>query len=238
MPVGAVKEKHVDVRIIAATNQNLQDKIAQGSFREDLYFRLASFPVEVAPLRERQEDIPLLTEHFLSMFATEMGIEGPEISPEALATLEAYHFPGNIRELKNIIEHALIKSGGSIIQPEHLHFIEVIPPVAETPEVSGCFVPRNDITSATMDIKELEALVIERAQPRSAENEEQDSQSLTTDEEKILAYIREHGSITNKKCRDLLSVSYNRASYLLRKMHQYGLLVREGEQRWARYRLS
>ncbi len=88
-----------------------------------------------------------------------------------------------------------------------------------------------------MDIEELEALVIERAQPRNAEENGQNGSSPTTDEEKILAYIREHGSITNSKCRDLLSVSYNRASYLLRKMHQYGLLVREGEQRWARYRL-
>jgi len=235
MPVGGTSEKHVDVRIIAATNQNLRENIAQNSFREDLYFRLEGFTVAVPPLRERKEDIPLLVHHFLKMFATEMGIEGPEISPEALSALEAYHFPGNVRELKNIIEHALIKSGGSVILLEHLHFIEVIPPVAETrrsriPEVSA--------TSATMDIEELEALVIERAQPRNAEEDGQNGSSPTTDEEKILAYIREHGSITNKKCRDLLSESYNRASYLLRKMHQYGLLVREGEQRWARYRLS
>ena len=241
MPVGGTSEKHVDVRIIAATNQNLAEKISQGKFREDLYFRLEGFTVTVPPLRERKEDIPLLVHHFLTMFATEMGIEGPEISPEALSALEAYHFPGNIRELKNIIEHALIKSGGSVIQPEHLHFIEVIPPVTESrrsriPEVSATSATVS-ATSATMDIEELEALVIERAQPRNAEENGQNGSSPTTDEEKILAYIREHGSITNSKCRDLLSVSYNRASYLLRKMHQYGLLVREGEQRWARYRL-
>ena len=121
MPVGGVKEKHVDVRIIAATNQNLREKIAQKSFREDLYFRLEGFTVTVPPLRERTEDIPLLTTHFLKMFATEMGIEGTQISPQAMKELRAYHFPGNVRELKNIIEHALIKSGGSVIQPEHLH---------------------------------------------------------------------------------------------------------------------
>ena len=236
MPVGGTREKHVDVRIIAATNQNLQEKIAEGKFREDLYFRLARFTVTVAPLRERKEDIPLLANHFLKMFATEMGIEQPAINPQALSALKAYHFPGNVRELKNIIEHALIKSGGSVILPEHLHFIEVIPPVAKLPN-SGEFGYVRGTDERPMDTEELEALVIERAQPRNAEEDGQNGSSPTTDEEKILAYIRQHGSITNSKCRDLLSVSYNRASYLLRKMHQYGLLVREGEQRWSRYRL-
>jgi len=232
MPVGDTREKHVDVRIIAATNQNLTEKIAQKSFREDLYFRLTRFPVTVPPLRERKEDIPLLTEHFLKMFARDMGIVGtdfrpaPTLSPEAMKALEAYHFPGNVRELKNIIEHALIKSGGSVIQPEHLPFIEITHPV---------WSQRADERS--MDIEELEALVIERAKPQNAEEDRQNGSPPTTDEENILAYIRQHGSITNSKCRDFLSVSYNRASYLLRKMHQYGLLVREGEQRWARYRL-
>ena len=238
MPVGGTSEKHVDVRIIAATNQNLQEKIAQNSFRKDLFFRLTRFTVTVPPLRERKEDIPLLVNHFLKMFATEMGIEHPTINPEAMKALRAYHFPGNVRELKNIIEHALIKSGGSAIQPEHLHFIEVIPPVAELAVAELARVRGvRGADERSMDIEELEALVIERAQPRNADSDGQNGSPPTTDEENILAYIRQHGSITNSKCRDLLSVSYNRASYLLRKMHQYGLLVREGEQRWARYRL-
>ena len=123
-PIGAQAEKQVDVRIIAATNTNLEAKKAAGTFREDLYFRLARFPVAVPPLRERQEDIPLLAEHFMKMFAGEMGIEHPEISSKALAELKAYSFPGNVRELKNIIEYALIKSDSSVIQPEHLHLIQ------------------------------------------------------------------------------------------------------------------
>jgi len=135
MPVGGKYEKRVDVRILAATNQDLTKKIAQNSFREDLYFRLAAVTVPVPPLRERKEYIPLLTEHFLMMFAQEMGIQ-PALSTEARKALEAYRFPGNVRELKNIIENALIKSSGSLIEPEHLHFIDVSDITAD--DTTGC----------------------------------------------------------------------------------------------------
>ncbi|MBC8427751.1 hypothetical protein H8D98_00670 [bacterium] len=93
-------------------------------FRNDLYYRLAVFPVPVPPLRERKEDIPLLAEHFLNLFATEMGIPTPALSQEALAALTSYSFPGNVRELKNIIERALIESGGTTVEPVHLHFVQ------------------------------------------------------------------------------------------------------------------
>ena len=127
-PLGGTAEKRVDVRILAATNQDLPKKIAAGNFREDLYFRLARFPVTVPPLRERKEDIPLLVEHFLRTFGAEMGIEHPKISVESLDSLKAYHFPGNVRELKNIIEHALILSGRDEILLQHLHFVQFAPP--------------------------------------------------------------------------------------------------------------
>lgn len=240
VPIGGAQEKHVDVRIIAATNQNLPKKIAQGLFREDLYFRLEGFCVTVPPLRERKEDIPLLTAHFLKMFATDMGIEQASISPEGLSVLEAHYFPGNVRELKNIIEGALIKSGGSVIQPEHLHFIDLNDSFpAQTRKLP--LDESQPVEQPSQSLEQLEALVIQRAQQRRAENVDSDEQagvpSLITDEEKILAYLREHGSISNTECRDFLNVDLNRASYLLRKMHRYGLLVREGERRWARYRL-
>ncbi len=127
MPVGGHQEKKVNVRIIAATNANLPAKIAASEFRDDLYFRLASYIIDMPPLRERQEDIPLLAKHLLSAFAEEMGRPQAILTAEALATLKNYHFPGNIRELKNIIEHALISSGGAPIQPQHFHFIEQAP---------------------------------------------------------------------------------------------------------------
>lgn len=137
-PVGGSREKHVDVRIIAATNANLQTRIVEGRFRGDLYFRLARFTINVLPLREHKEDIPLLADHFLRMFATEMVIENPSISREALSILEAYHFPGNVREMKNIIEHALILSGRSMIKPEHLRFLQFnTPSMMEIPVSKG-----------------------------------------------------------------------------------------------------
>jgi DNA-binding NtrC family response regulator len=123
-PVGGTQPKQADVRVVAATNVALQERIAKGTFREDLYYRLARFPIEVPPLRERKEDIPLLTNHFLEVFAAEMKVQQPALTLEASIALEAYHFPGNVRELKNIIEYALIRSRGQAIEPAHLHFIE------------------------------------------------------------------------------------------------------------------
>jgi DNA-binding NtrC family response regulator len=119
-PVGAPKSKRVDVRIVAATNADLSGKIALGEFRQDLFFRLARYTVETPPLRQHPKDIPLLANHFLTLFATEMGLTPPAWTPEAVALLESYFFPGNVRELKNIIERALIESAGKPIQPAHI----------------------------------------------------------------------------------------------------------------------
>ena len=112
MPVGSQKEKEVDVHVLAATNADLPTRIAAGSFRKDLYFRLAHCTVEIPPLRERREDISLLVEHFIGVFSREMGRPSPAVDEEASALVESYAFPGNVRELKNLIESALIKSGG------------------------------------------------------------------------------------------------------------------------------
>jgi DNA-binding NtrC family response regulator len=130
MPVGASREKKVDVRIVAATNADIHAKIASGVFRRDLYFRLAQYTVEVPPLRKRVEDIPLLASHFLSLFATEMGIKPPPLSDATLKTLAAYSFPGNVRELKNLIERGLIESGGGEIRPQHIRLPDWAEPVA------------------------------------------------------------------------------------------------------------
>jgi DNA-binding NtrC family response regulator len=113
----------VDVRILAATNANLQDLMSNGGFRRDLFYRLARYTVYVPPLRERKEDIPLLAEHFLRLFAAEMTRETPHLGRGALAALEAYEFPGNIRELKNMMERAMLECEGKEIQVHHLHFL-------------------------------------------------------------------------------------------------------------------
>ena len=122
-PVGATQSRKVEVRVVAATNAELLSEIEAGQFRRDLFFRLARFTIEVPPLRERREDIPLLAGHFLGQFATEMGMAIPTLSAAAVSELERYDFPGNIRELKNLVERALIESGGGSIGPEHLRFV-------------------------------------------------------------------------------------------------------------------
>ncbi|MGD0910247.1 MAG: sigma-54 dependent transcriptional regulator [Terracidiphilus sp.] len=107
-PVGGTQPLHVDVRLIATTNKDLEEEIAKGNFREDLFYRLNVVPFFVPPLRERKQDIPLLVREFLADFGRQYGRPRMEISEEALQTLGAYHWPGNVRELKNVIERVLI----------------------------------------------------------------------------------------------------------------------------------
>ncbi|HEY2329390.1 MAG TPA: sigma-54 dependent transcriptional regulator [Verrucomicrobiae bacterium] len=121
MPVGASAAKKVDVRVISATNVDLETRIAAGTFRQDLYFRLARYTLATPPLRERLDDVPLLAQHFLKVFAADLGRPSSGLPRATAAALQTYDFPGNIRELKNIIERALIESGGETILPEHLH---------------------------------------------------------------------------------------------------------------------
>jgi DNA-binding NtrC family response regulator len=122
-PVGSGQVRQVDVRVVAATNAQLSEKIAAGAFRQDLFFRLARYTVEMPPLRERPEDIPLLAAHFLEIFAGETGRAAPPLTAEALSVLQHHDFPGNIRELKNALERALILCGGQLIEAEHLRFL-------------------------------------------------------------------------------------------------------------------
>jgi two-component system, NtrC family, response regulator PilR len=106
-PIGSTEESDVDVRIIAATNKEFEKEIAEGRFREDLYYRLSVIPIQVPSLRERRDDIALLARHFLERFrkTMEKPIEG--ISPEAMTRLESYDWPGNVRELENTMERAV-----------------------------------------------------------------------------------------------------------------------------------
>ncbi|SFJ84414.1 sigma-54 interaction domain-containing protein [Thermoflavimicrobium dichotomicum] len=124
-PVGAVHPIKVDVRIIAASNRNLEQMVKENRFREDLYYRLNVVTITLPPLRERKEDIPELTHHLLEQLAHEIGIYAKGITPEAMECLLSYHWPGNIRELRNVLERSLHMMEGSVIQKEHLpyHFI-------------------------------------------------------------------------------------------------------------------
>ncbi|MEJ2592848.1 MAG: sigma-54 dependent transcriptional regulator [Candidatus Thiodiazotropha sp.] len=107
-PVGSNREIPVDVRIIAATNKELQDEVQDGEFREDLYYRLNVLCLRIPALRERKDDIPLLADHFICQLATELGVERPQLSDSELGSLCNYDWPGNVRELKNVIERSLL----------------------------------------------------------------------------------------------------------------------------------
>jgi two-component system nitrogen regulation response regulator NtrX len=118
--VGGSKNIKVDVRIIAATNKDLLEEVKKGTFREDLFYRLNVIPVIVPPLRERKEDIPELVEYFLENFATEYGQKPKRITPEALKAIESYDWPGNIRELRNVIERLVIMTQSNTITPKNI----------------------------------------------------------------------------------------------------------------------
>lgn len=119
-PVGQDKEERVDVRIIAATHQDLRHKVAEGSFREDLYYRLETFSLRIPPLREREDDMELLAHRFLRQFVIAQGKQTEGCSEPAMLLLRGYHFPGNVRELQNIMERAVAYCTSRRIQPEDL----------------------------------------------------------------------------------------------------------------------
>ena len=120
-PIGATAEKKVNVRIVTATNRNLEKEVAEGRFREDLYYRLKVFPLRVPPLRERREDIPLIAEHFLVRFSAEFGKPSGGFSQQTMELLQGYDWPGNVRELQNEVQRLCIQvDAGGFITPDML----------------------------------------------------------------------------------------------------------------------
>jgi two-component system nitrogen regulation response regulator NtrX len=141
--VGGQRPVKVDVRVLSATSRNLADEIAEGRFREDLFYRLNVVPVRIPPLRERREDIPELVTHFLARFAAERRMSAPTLSDEALAALQAHDWPGNVRQLRNIIERTIILAPGDRVGRIE---VDLLPPeVLDHPASVG-------VTSATMTI--------------------------------------------------------------------------------------
>jgi PAS domain S-box-containing protein len=148
-PLGSVETVPSDVRIIAATNRRLQDLVKEGKFREDLYYRIHVIRMELPPLRDRMEDIPLLADHFIHHFNVLQKKEISGLSGESLACLVSYDYPGNVRELQNIIEHAFILCRSGLIEPHHLPENLCLSRSEESPG-------KNE----TMNMKDLEAVFI------------------------------------------------------------------------------
>ncbi|RPH95912.1 MAG: AAA family ATPase, partial [Lysobacterales bacterium] len=118
--VGDTRTQKVDIRLITATNKDLEGMVADGEFREDLYYRINIFPIEIPPLRGRRDDIPVLANHFLKQICKEMSQPASEFSPGALNLLMNHDWPGNVRELENVVERAVILAGGDVIRQGHL----------------------------------------------------------------------------------------------------------------------
>src|SRR5438067_2921504 len=118
--VGSNVESQVDVRVIAATNQDLNESIRTGSFREDLFYRINVIPIALPPLRQRREDIPLLVDHFITKFSSQMGVPQKRISADAMRLIEKYHWPGNVRELENVLERMIALEPSEVLTTKSL----------------------------------------------------------------------------------------------------------------------
>ncbi len=171
--LGGTKTIRVDVRVVAATNQDLRAALEQGTFREDLYYRLNVVPVNMPPLRERKEDIPALINHFLAHFAKESGKAIRGITPAALRLIEAYHWPGNVRELENAIERATVLAAGDVIDVADLRL--ETPPARGEPAPGGTapvFLPEG------MTLDQYEEELIREAMRRTGDNKSQAARLL------------------------------------------------------------
>lgn len=192
-PVGATAPRHVDVRVLGATNADLMAGITAGKFRQDLYFRLARFVVATPPLRDRQDDLPLLASHFLALFAGEMGLMAPVLTPQALAALAAHAFPGNVRELKNVMERALILSGGQPVRPEHLQLLPapLAPPSAVPTVVGAALSTAGDLP---FNLEAAEQILIQRALERTGGNVAEAARLLEVNRSRIYRKFPQAGN--------------------------------------------
>ncbi len=154
MHVGGTQEIQVDVRIIAATNVNLQQAAREGRFREDLFYRLNVIPLELPPLRQRKVDVPLLANHYLRHFSQENGFPLRELSPEALRIMMDYAWPGNVRELENAMERAVVLSRGSQVSPD------LLPPQLRGQTYSTALLEENSSASLFDVMEEIERRII------------------------------------------------------------------------------
>jgi len=178
-PVGGRNSIKVDIRIISATNRNLSDRVSEGAFREDLYYRLNVYPITLPPLRERASDIPALTEHFLKQISAMEDVPERQITPEALALLAHYSWPGNIRQLQNALFRAVILSDSDWLTPAdfpHLSgtrpdhagtglqgTVTAMPPAAHAGEDDAIMLPLEDASGNIQTLASLEAAIIAAA---------------------------------------------------------------------------
>ncbi len=183
--VGSRRPTKVDVRIISATNKDLAEQVKAGAFREDLYYRLNVFPIDMPALRERKEDVPSLVEHFMSRFNASEGRDVETVSEETMRMLCAYDWPGNVRQLENAVFRAVILSEGSELQPHDFPQISgVMPEMADLPPVPAREAPANDAPpAASPSAKEPAGLG-----PVAIKDEEGEIRELSAIERDVIEY--------------------------------------------------
>jgi DNA-binding NtrC family response regulator len=169
--LGSNKTRHIDVRIIAATNADLRAALEQGTFREDLYYRLNVVPINIPPLRERKEDIPFLAEHFVTSLAAANNSPAGAISEEAVQKLMGYHWPGNARELENVIERSLVLCSGTRLEAADIR-LDIEPRAARQSNQEPLFLPEG------MALEEYEQAIIREALRRAEGNKSQAARLL------------------------------------------------------------
>ncbi|SJM94894.1 Sigma54 specific transcriptional regulator, Fis family [Crenothrix polyspora] len=191
LAVGDTEPYKVDVRIIAASNANLQKQIADGEFRQDLYFRLNVVPLELPPLRQRTEDIDYLVAYFLHSFEKAHHIPAPKFSKQALKALKTYKWPGNIRELRNLCERLCILLAGRVIEPENLP--------SEFSTYKSNVSPANDFTlpETGLQLDTLEADLIHQALNRTKGNRSKSAKLLGLSRDTLLYRMQKHGFATH-----------------------------------------
>lgn len=190
LAVGETKPTTVDVRVIAATNADLNKQISAGEFRQDLYFRLNVVPVELPALKQRTEDIEALIKHFMPLFSTEHSIKAPKFSKRALKVMRGYSWPGNIRELRNLCERLSILLAGQTIEPENLPH-----------EFSSCISAPDDsafvLPELGLHLDDLEADMIHQALARTKGNRSKSARLLGVSRDTLLYRIQKHGIATH-----------------------------------------
>lgn len=171
--IGTQQEQSFDIRIIAATNKTVEEMQSGKIFRTDLFYRLSTFTIYLPPLRERPEDVPLLIDHFLQSLNKKMGKDIKRLHPDAISMLKQYHFPGNIRELRNLMERAIIICEGREIRPEHFPYIVKPGQSIEAGDEAG--------KEETLDLKEVEKKAIKKALEKADHNKNEAARMLNID---------------------------------------------------------
>jgi two-component system NtrC family response regulator len=183
-PVGSDQPVSVDVRLIAATNRDLEEAIGDGEFREDLFYRLNVFPIVIPPLRARKEDIPLLLDHFLSRF----GRTSSDLAEAARAPLLEYAFPGNVRELENMVERAAILAGNETIERRHFPALD-----RRAPEGTGTDLTVPEIPDEGLSLTRLEKELILKALEKAGGNKTQAAKLLGLTRRTLYSRLERHG---------------------------------------------